>query len=131
MKTVTLKFTRAIVEKVDLRKNSFNMAFLYEEDSKPMKLQKTYRLDEDVNTFADNVISAAKLKSRETHSVKLEEDDALSYYINIVIEDENAREKLVNAMKRFKDKVRDLKSLGRHESYIQRYNSLLGLKAEL
>jgi len=132
METVNIRFNSMEVEKADLRRGILDIAFHYDEKGKASVYRKAYSMDNDMEKFIQGSIKEILQKAREKHGIGVDDDDNfLNYYINIIIENESSGEKMVNAIKRFREKVKSLKSVGRHESYIQRYNSLLGLKADI
>jgi len=134
METIKLKFKKIEVDKVDIRNALLIMTFFYEENGKPRQLQKNYSLKEDVDTFVNKLISEIKEDCCKRNAVLIDDDDFLSYHLNILL-DENeegvTKEKIANAIKRFKDKIRSFRNLRESESYIQHYNELIGLKADL
>lgn len=134
MDTVKLKFTRINVDKVDTRENVLEMSFFYEENGKEMKHKKNYRMEDDVDSFVNTLITEVKLKSHERNAVLVDDDDFLSYHMNILMDEPEpgiTKEKISNTLKRFKDKIRGFRSLRSSENYIQHYNELIGLKSTL
>lgn len=132
MEKVRVKFKRIVVDSVDLRSNSFKLTFFYEENGKPAKLQKVYSMDLEVGKFANDVVTEVKGIANSRFADN--EDDFLGSYVHVMMDDESetpTSERLANAMKRFKDKVRSLKTDGHNGNYMQKYNELIGLKAEL
>ncbi|MFH1066002.1 MAG: hypothetical protein V1734_05850 [Nanoarchaeota archaeon] len=134
MEKVTLKFRRIEVTKVDTRENVLEMAFFYDENGRDFKHAKNYPLDADVDSFVNTLIHEVKTKSHERHAVIVDDDDFLSYHLNVLL-DENepglTKDKIANAIRRFKDKVRSFRSLKKSDGYIDQYRSLIGLKASI
>lgn len=134
MENIVLRFRKVEVIKVDLRNKALHLGFYYDEDEKPLYYKKIYELNEDVNSFVHKLISDLKRRCRNTNTMPVDDLDFLNHYTNILIHnagDGQAVEKIANAIKRFKDKVRNLNTFGRHENYIQKYNEFIGLKANL
>ncbi|MBU2589460.1 MAG: hypothetical protein KKA65_02950 [Nanoarchaeota archaeon] len=134
MQNIIIKFKRIEVIKADLRNHTLHFGIHYDEDEKPMYFKKIYDLRENVDSFVHKLISDIKMKCRKENTMPIDDLDFLNHYTNILIHqkgDGQQIEKIANAVKRFKDKVRNLNSFGRHESYIQKYNEFIGLKANL
>jgi len=134
MENIILKFKRIEVVKVDLRNKALHLGVYYNEDEKQMYFKKIYDLRENVDTFVHKLISDIKRQCRKENTMPIDDLDFLNHYTNILIHqrgDGQTIEKIANAIKRFKDKVRNLNTFDRHESYIQRYNEFIGLKANL
>ena len=132
--TVKLKFNRINVDKVDTRNNQLEMTFFYEENGKEMKHRKIYRLADDVDGFVNSLINEVKVKSHERNAVMVDNDDFLSYHMNILIEEPEpgvTKEKIANTVRRFKDKIRGFRNLKSSDNYISHYNELIGLKSDI
>ncbi|MFA5887538.1 MAG: hypothetical protein WC852_02410 [Candidatus Nanoarchaeia archaeon] len=134
MEKVTLKFKRIEVTKVDTRNNVLEMAFFYDENGKEFKHTKNYSLEADVDGFVNTLINEVKTKTHERNAVIVDDDDFLSFHLNVLL-DENepglTKDKIANAVRRFKDKIRGFRSLRSSENYIDHYQSLIGLKANI
>ena len=64
----------------------------------------------------------------------VDDDDFLSFHLNVLL-DENepdlTKDKIANALRRFKDKIRSFRSITKSDGYIDHYQSLIGLKANI
>jgi hypothetical protein len=134
MEKVTLKFKRIEVTKVDTRNNVLEMAFFYDENGKEYKHTKNYSLEADVDGFVNTLINEVKTKTHERNAVIVDDDDFLSFHLNVLL-DENepglTKDKIANAVRRFKDKIRSFRSITKSDGYIDHYQSLIGLKANI
>ncbi len=134
MENVVIKLKRIEVLKPDMRNSTLKLGLKYEENGQPKQISKTYDMKENVENFAHKLISEIRNSCRKDNTMPIDDLDFLNHYTNIIIDrkgETSAIEKISNAIKRFKDKVRSLKTLDRHESYIQKYNEFIGLKANL
>lgn len=134
METIIIKFNKIEVANADLRKNILELTFFYEENGKQMKLQKKYCMADNIDQFVSSTIAEAKAKCMKGNAMPVDDLDFLNHYTNVLVHESTdvpTAEKMANAMRRFKDKVRNMKTLDRQESYIQKYNELIGLKAEI
>lgn len=134
MEKVTLKFKRIEVTKVDTRNNVLEMAFFYGENGKEFKHTKNYSLEADVDGFVNTLMHEVKTKTHERNAVIVDDDDFLSFHLNVLL-DENepglTKDKIANAVRRFKDKIRSFRSITKSDGYIDHYQSLIGLKANI
>ncbi|HII16200.1 MAG TPA: hypothetical protein HA362_07900 [Nanoarchaeota archaeon] len=134
MGKVILKFKRIEVGKVDTRNNVMELFFCFDENGREMKHRKSYPLDMDVDNFVNSLINEIKVKSHERNAVVVDDDDFLSYHMNILIDEPEpgvAKDKIANALRRFKDKVRSFRNIRQSDNYITHYNELVGLKADI
>lgn len=134
MEKVVLKFRRIEVNKVDTRENVLQMSFYFDENGTGMKYSKNYPLEQDVDNFVNTLIHEVKTKTHERHAVIVDDDDFLSYHLNVLIDEAEpglAKDKIANAIRRFKDKVRSFRSIRKSDGYMDHYQSLIGLKASI
>lgn len=134
MEKLTLKFKRIEVTRVDTRNNVLEMLFYYDENGAEKSYRKNHPVDEDVDTFVNRMIHEVKAKAHERHAVVVDDDDFLSYHLNVLIDEKEpgiTRDKIANAIRRFKDKVRSFRSMKSSEGYMTHYHELIGLKANI
>lgn len=134
MQKVTLKFKRIEVAKVDTRNNALEMVFFYDENGREFKHSKNYLFDNDVDSFVNTLIHEVKTKAHERNAVIVDDDDFLSFHLNVLMDESepgSTKEKIANALRRFKDKVRSFHSISKSDGYMEHYQSLIGLKASV
>lgn len=134
MEKVVLKFKRIEVNKVDTRNNVLQMSFFFDENGVEMKYSKNCPMEQDVDNFVNTLINEVKAQAHERHAVIVDDDDFLSYHLNVVMDEAEpglTKDKLANAIRRFKDKVRGFRSISKSDGYMEHYQSLIGLKANI
>ncbi|MDD4877752.1 MAG: hypothetical protein PHO02_01800 [Candidatus Nanoarchaeia archaeon] len=134
MEKVVLKFRRIEVARIDTRENVMHMLFYFDENGNPMKHSKNYSLEQDVDDFVNTLIHEVKTKAHERHAVVVDDDDFLSYHLNVLIDEAEpglSKDKIANAIRRFKDKVRSFRAIRKSDGYMEQYQSLIGLKASV
>lgn len=134
MEKVVLKFKRIEVNKIDTRENVMHMSFYFDENGAEMKYSRNYPFEMDVDNFVSTLINEVKTKAHERHAVIVDDDDFLSYHLNVLIDEAEpglSKDKIANAIRRFKDKVRSFRSISKSDGYMEHYQSLIGLKASV
>lgn len=134
MEKVILKFKRIEVNKIDTRNDQMLMSFFFDENGTEMKHSKSYPMDQEVDNFVNTLINEVKTKAHERHAVIVDDDDFLSYHLNVLIDEAEpglSKDKIANAIRRFKDKVRSFRSIRKSDGYMDHYQSLIGLKASV
>ncbi len=134
MEKLTLKFRRIEVTRVDTRGNVLEMLFFYDENGAGKSYRKSHPMVEDVDTFVNRLIHEVKARAYEQNAVMVDDNDFLSYHLNVLIDEKEpgvTKDKIANAIRRFKDKVRSFRSMKSSEGYMTHYHELIGLKASI
>lgn len=134
MKKVIVKFKKIVVDRTDTKNNRFDMTVFYEEDGVLNQLRKLYDFDESTDLFAEKLIKETKEKVRAKLCDGMDDDDPLCNYVLVMLDEKEEgqqQEKLASALKRLKEKVKNFKSLKMSTDYINKYQELSTLQAEL
>lgn len=133
MQTAKLKFTKIEVPEFE-KKGLLAIKFYYLLDGKEHSLEKQYGyLNDDPAMFAKDVIAEVKNQCRKKSS-DYDNDNILPGYINLqVVEDRESltSDRVTNALKQVRDKIRTLKTMVRADNYMSRYVEIKGLIIEL
>ena len=128
MKVVNIKVREVALDKIDLRKNVMDVSLSYLENSVQKSLKQSYSLNEDTLKLVEKIFSSIRALVKDEHAVVVDADDFLAYYVNIIFK-QGDKEKVVNAINRFKDRLKTLRNVAMHGSYLKHYNELIGLKS--
>ncbi len=135
MQKVIIKLKKLIVDNADTKNNRFYLTVYYEENGTMRYITKTYDFGETSDAFAEKLIREIKELARQRLSAGYEDDDdPLSNYSNVLLEEKEEgqqQERLASAVKRLKEKVKNFKSLRMSTDYINKYQELSTLQAEL
>ncbi len=134
MQKVMIKLKKLIVDNTDTKNNKFYLTVYYEENGTMKFIKKTYNFEETSDAFAEKLIREIKELARQRLSRYEDDDDLLSNYSNVLLEEKEEgqqQEKLASAVKRLKEKVKNFKSLRMSTDYINKYQELSTLQAEL
>ncbi len=134
MQKVILKLKKIVVDKTDTKNNKFYMTIFYEEGGVMQQIKKVYDFEQTTDDFADNLIREIKEVTRKKMCSDDNEDDPLCNYVLVMMDEKEEgqqQEKLASALKRLKEKVKNFKSLKLSADYINKYQELSTLQAEL
>lgn len=134
MQKVMIKLKKVIVDKTDTKNNKFYTTIYYEENGALGHIKRIYDFDETSDMFAENTIAEIKNMTRQKLCTNDDDDDPLCNYALVMMEEKEEgqqQEKLASAIKRLKEKVKNFKSLRMSTDYINKYQELSTLQAEL
>jgi len=134
MQKVMVKLKKLIVDRTDTKNNKFYMTIYYEENGNMNKIRKIYDFNQTTDSFAEAVINEIKQKTREKYCIQEDDDDPLCNYVNVLMiekEEGQQKEKLAGELKRLKEKVKNFKSMKMSTDYINKYQELSTLRADL
>ncbi|MFH1211282.1 MAG: hypothetical protein V1645_05215 [archaeon] len=134
MEKVMIKLKKLIVDQTDTKNNRFHMTIYYEESGRTGQIKKVYNFEESSDFFAEKAINEIKQQTRQRICGDDDDDDPLCNYALVMMEEKEEgqqQEKLASAVKRLKEKVKNFKSLKMSTDYINKYQELSTLQAEL
>lgn len=134
MQKVMLKLKKVVVDRTDTKNNKFYMTIYYEENGSLNNVKKTYDFGQTTDEFAESLIREIKEATRQRVCGSGDDDDPLCNYALVMMEEKEEgqqQEKLASAIKRLKEKVKNFKSLRMSTDYINKYQELSTLQAEL
>lgn len=134
MQKVVVKFKKIVVDRTDTKNNRFDLTVFYEENNTLGQIKKVYNFEETTDAFTEKMIREVKEKVRQKYNLDEDEDDPFSNYTNVLLDEKEEgqqQEKVSSALKRLKEKVKNFKSLRMSTDYINKYQELSTLQAEL
>jgi len=134
MQKVIVKLKKIVVDKTDTKNNKFYMTIHYEENGVLNHIKKVYDFGETSDAFSEMAIAEIKKKTREKFCQGEDEDDPLCNYSLVMMDEKEEgqqQEKMASAIKRLKEKVKNFKSMKMSTDYINKYQELSTLQAEL
>ncbi len=134
MQTIKLKFTR--IEAPEFEKKGFiTLKIHYKSDGEEKSIEKQYGyVKEDPQAFAENIIAEVKSKCRKNAKPDPTEDGILAGYVHVQLQEERddlTAERIANALKQLKDKMRNLRTTASSENYMNKYVEVRGIVLEL
>ncbi|MEM4245315.1 MAG: hypothetical protein QXR60_03885 [Candidatus Nanoarchaeia archaeon] len=134
MQKVVIKLKKIVVDKTDTKNNKFYLTIFYDESGVMQQIKKVYDFEQTTDDFADKLIKEIKEEARKRVCVEEDDDDPLCNYALVMMDEKEEgqqQEKLASALKRLKEKVKNFKSLKLSSDYINKYQELSTLQAEL
>lgn len=134
MQKVMVKLKKVVVDRTDTKNNKFYMTIYYEEGGVLNQIKKVYSFEETSDAFAEITIAEIREKTRQKLCNSEDDDDPLCNYALVMMDEKEEgqqQEKLASAVKRLKEKVKNFKSLRMSTDYINKYQELSTLQAEL
>ncbi len=134
MQRVMVKLKKLIVDQTDTKNNKFYLTVYYEENGNMNQIKKAYDFNQTTDSFAEALIKEIKQKTMEKYCTEEDEDDPLCNYVNVMMtekEEGQQQEKLAGELKRLKEKVKNFKSMKMSTDYINKYQELSTLRADL
>lgn len=134
MQTVKLKFTRIEVPEFE-KKGFIPLKIHYKADGEERVIEKQYGyVKEDPLTFAENIIAEVKSKCRRNAKPDYTGEGILAGFVNVHLQedrDDLTAERMANALKQLKDKMRNLRTTASSENYMNKYVEVKGIVLEL
>lgn len=128
MKTVKLKFKELELIRTDLSNNNIYLAVHYEEDKQLRRIDKIFNIDANIPDFAKSIIKDIKDGCKKNHILESQEDlDFLSGIVNVIIEEHEpgfSEIRLIDAIRRIKDKIYFFKKNKNSDKYMSTYHDL-------
>src|SRR3989344_6729085 len=135
MQTIRLKFKTLEIPKLDFKENIADLILIYEENGVENKFSRTYPLDKNPALFTQKIMQDIKTKTKEKYSVLIEDtNEIFSTYINIILDEKDEDEtetKIVNALNRIKDKLKNLRTVKTSSDYMRKYSEFSRMKVNL
>jgi hypothetical protein len=134
MQKVMIKLKKVIVDRTDTKNDKFYLTVYYEENGILGQIKKVYNFCETSDMFARMAIQEIKENVRQRFSRDDDDDDPLGNYAMVMMEEKEEgqqQEKLASAIKMLKEKVKTFKSMKMSTDYINKYQELSTLRAEL
>lgn len=134
MQTIKIKFTKIEVPEFE-KKGLLPVRFHYTENGTERVLQKDFGyVKEEPLVFAEDLVAQVKHVCRKSMKPNPLDYGPLSGYVNIVIDEERegiTTEKLANALKKVRDRIRTIKGMAHADNYMNKYVEVKGLVMEL
>ncbi|MFH0752005.1 MAG: hypothetical protein V1914_00210 [archaeon] len=134
MQTIKLKFTKIEVPEFE-RKGFLPVRFHYEQNGEDKILEKQYGyVKEDPVAFAEDLIAEVRNKCRRNTNSNYTDDGVLSGFINVQLQEDREEltaERIANALKQLRDRIRNIKNMAHSENYMNKYVEVRGIVLEL
>jgi hypothetical protein len=133
MQTVILKFTKVELINYDSRSNSLKLHVFFEENGKLNYIATDLHMTEDLQEFVKDFLSSIRTTYKKKYASNPIEDDILSGYVNIVLEEKEMggmETKLINGLRKIRDSIRGFRSVKTADGYMDKYHRLRGQTIE-
>ena len=128
MKLVKLKFRELELEKTDFLRNNLHIKVYYEEDKQAKELARVFNIEANVQSFVKNLITDIKNDCKDRNMKdSMDEYEFLSGIVNVVIEEHEdgfTELKMIDAIRRLKDKINFFKKVKSAQNYMSSYHDL-------
>jgi len=134
MQTIKIKFTKIEVPEFE-KKGLLPVRFHYKVNGEDMSIEKSFGyVNHDPAAFAGDLIAEVRHVCKKQARPDPMDYSLLSGYVNAqVIEDKEGltEERIANALKQIRDRIRTLKSMANANNYMNKYVDVKGLVIEL
>ena len=128
MKVVRLKFKELELVKTDFLHDKLHIAVHYEEDKQARKIEKIFNVNDNIQRFAKDVMTEIKNDCKKRYaSQSMEENEFLSGIVNVIIEEHEegfTEIKLMDGIRRLKDKISFFRKVKSASNYMSNYHDL-------
>ena len=128
MQTVKIKFRELELVKTDFLHNNLHLTVYYEENKQPRTLERVFNIDDNISQFVKNIIRDIKEDSKKRYkSSSQDELEFLSGIVNVIIEEHEdgfMEIRLIDSIRRLKDKIGFFRKVKSANNYMSSYHDL-------
>lgn len=135
MQTVKIKFRELELVKTDFLHDSLYLTVHYEENKQPRKLEKVFKIEDNIMQFVKSIIKDIKEDTKKRYkSSSHDELEFLSGIVNVIIEEHEdgfMELRLIDSVRRLKDKIGFFRKVKSASNYMSNYHDLNETKIKL
>ena len=128
MQTVKIKFRELELVKTDFLHDNLYLTVHYEENKQPRTLERVFNIENNISMFAKTIIRDIKEDSKKRYKSSSHDDfEFLSGIVNVLIEEHEdgfMEIRLIDSIRRLKDKIGFFRKLKSSNNYMSSYHDL-------